>query len=54
MSNYNLVIESTNALPEVIAQEILDKLEEYKNGDFDKMMEFADVDITTTYMGENY
>ena len=39
MSNYNLVIESTNALPEVIAQEILDKLEEYKNGDFDKMME---------------
>ena len=39
MSNYNLVIESTNALPDVIAQEILDKLEEYKNGVFDKMME---------------
>ena len=25
-----------------------------KSENFDKMMEFADVDITTTYMGENY
>lgn len=39
MSNYNLVIESTNALPEEIAQEILDRMAEYQKGDFDKLME---------------
>lgn len=39
MSNYNLVIESTNAAPAEIAAEILDKLEEYKNGEFTKLME---------------
>ena len=39
MSNYNLVIESTSASPDEIAQEILDKLSEYQNGKFDKMME---------------
>lgn len=39
MNNYNLVIESTNALPEEIAQEILDKMEEYQKGSFDKLME---------------
>ena len=39
MSNYNLVIESTNASPAEIAQEILDRMEEYQAGDFEKMME---------------
>ncbi|MDE7478030.1 MAG: cytidylate kinase family protein, partial [Lachnospiraceae bacterium] len=39
MSNYNLVIESTNAAPDEIAQEILDKMAEYQDGSFEKMME---------------
>lgn len=39
MSNYNLVIESTNASPAEIAQEILDKMEEYQAGKFEKLME---------------
>ena len=39
MSNYNLVIESTNAAPEEIVQEILDKMAAYQNGKFDKMIE---------------
>ena len=39
MSNYNLVIESTNASPDEIAQEILDKMAEYHHGSFDKIME---------------
>lgn len=39
MSNYNLVIESTNASPEEIAQEILDQMEAYQNGEFDKLIE---------------
>lgn len=39
MSNYNLVIESTDASPGEIAQEILDKMTEYQNGNFDRMME---------------
>lgn len=39
MSNYNLVIESTNALPKEIAQEILDRMAEYQKGGFDKLME---------------
>lgn len=39
MSNYNLVIESTSAAPAEIAQEILDKMNAFQNGDFDKLME---------------
>lgn len=39
MSNYNLVIESTNAAPMELADEILSKLEEYKNGMFERLME---------------
>lgn len=39
MSNYNLVIESTNASPQEIAQEILDKMEAYQNGIFDMLIE---------------
>lgn len=39
MNNYNLVIESTNALPDEIAQEILDKMSDYQNGSFEKIME---------------
>lgn len=39
MSNYNLVIESTNAAPAEIAAEILEKMEEYKSQSFAKLME---------------
>lgn len=39
MSNYNLVIESTNATPTEIAEEILNKMEEYQKGEFTKLME---------------
>lgn len=39
MNNYNLVIESTNAAPDEIAQEILDRVAEYQNGKFEKLME---------------
>lgn len=39
MSNYNLVIESTDAAPAELAREILERLEEYKNGAFKKLME---------------
>lgn len=39
MNNYNLVIESTNASPDEIAQEILHKMAEYQSGGFEKMME---------------
>jgi cytidylate kinase len=39
MSNYNLVIESTSASPNDIAQEILARLEDYKDNKFEKLME---------------
>lgn len=39
MSNYNLIIESTNALPEEIAQKILDRMAEYQTGAFERLME---------------
>lgn len=39
MNNYNLVIESTNASPNEIAQEILDKMAEYRDGKFERLME---------------
>ncbi len=39
MSNYNLVIESTSAAPAELAEEILKRLEEYKSGSFEKLME---------------
>lgn len=39
MSNYNLVIESTDASPQEIANEILDKMKAYQSGAFDKLME---------------
>jgi len=48
MSNYNLVIESTNASPNEIAQEILDKMTEYQNGSFDRMMELNPSSIQST------
>lgn len=47
MSNYNLVIESTNASPEDIAQEILDKMEEYQQGSFERLMELNPSSIRT-------
>ena len=39
MSNYNLVIESTNAAPAEIADEILSKMEAYQKDEFSKLME---------------
>lgn len=39
MSNYNLVIESTLASPEELADEILLRLEQYGQGAFEKLME---------------
>lgn len=39
MTNYNLVIESTNAAPAELAEEILRRLEEYQAGNFEKLME---------------
>ena len=45
MSNYNLVIDSTYATPAEIAQEILDKMVEYQNGNFEKMMELNPASI---------
>jgi cytidylate kinase len=39
MSNYNLIIESTSASPEDIANEILVRLEDYKDNKFEKLME---------------
>jgi cytidylate kinase len=53
MSNYNLVIESTNALPDEIAQEILDRLADYENNKFEKCMELnpSSIKITDTKEG---
>lgn len=48
MSNYNLVIESTNAAPAEIAEEILTRLEEYQQGRFEKMMELNPSSIHPT------
>lgn len=48
MSNYNLVIESTNASPAEIAQEILDKMAEYQAGRFEKLMEINPSSINGT------
>lgn len=45
MGNYNLVIESTSASPAEIAQEILDKMAAYQNGDFKKLMELNPASI---------
>ncbi len=45
MSNYNLVIDSTNAASAEIAQEILDKMAEYQNGNFEKMIELNPASI---------
>ena len=47
MDNYNLVIESTNASPDEIAQEILDRMADYQNGSFDKIMELNPSSIKT-------
>ncbi len=47
MSNYNLVIESTNAAPDEIAQEILDKMADYQRGSFEKMMELNPSSVKT-------
>lgn len=55
MSNYNLVIESTNAAPAEIAQEILDKMAEYQSGAFEKMMELnpSSINNAQTVEAEN-
>lgn len=48
MSNYNLVIESTNATPTELAQEILTKMAEYQNGVFKSIMELNPSSIHKT------
>lgn len=48
MNNYNLVIESTNASPREIAQEILDQLEAYQAGRFEKLIELNPSSIHRT------
>lgn len=48
MSNYNLVIESTNATPAELAQEILAKMAEYQNGVFESVMELNPSSIHKT------
>lgn len=47
MGNYNLVIESTDASPDELAQEILDRLADYQNGSFDRLMELNPSSIRT-------
>lgn len=46
MSNYNLVIESTSASPDEITQEILDRMAEFQDGKFEKMMELNPSSVT--------
>lgn len=45
MSNYNLVIESTSAMPAELATEVLEKMEEYSKGEFEKKMELNPTSI---------
>lgn len=47
MSNYNLLIESTSASPEEIAQEILAQMARYQDGEFDRLMELNPSSIKT-------
>ncbi|MCM1184701.1 MAG: dephospho-CoA kinase [Roseburia sp.] len=53
MSNYNLVIESTNAVPAELAQEILDKMETYQAGGFEKLMELNPTSIRPAQADED-
>ncbi len=48
MSNYNLVIESTNASPAEIAEEILKLLDGFSKNEFDKIMELNPSSIYPT------
>lgn len=48
MSNYNLVIESTNASPTEIAEEILKLLDGFSKNEFDKIMELNPSSIYPT------
>lgn len=52
MGNYNLVIESTNASPDEIAQEILDKMADYQDGVFEKIMELNPSSIKRTDLAD--
>ncbi len=52
MGNYNLVIESTNASPDEIAQEILDKMTDYQDGVFEKIMELNPSSIKRTGLAD--
>lgn len=62
--NYVIIIDGGYKIKGKTKEEILDEATKEicdrfyslagKSENFDKMMEFADVDITTTYMGENY
>lgn len=48
MSNYNLVIESTGAAPEQVAEEIIKKFQEYQQGKFKSCMELNPSSIFPT------
>lgn len=58
MSNYNLVIESTNAAPVEIAHEILNRMSEYQSNVFESIMELNPSSIhkmeTTTDKEEDF
>lgn len=55
MSNYNLVIESTNAAPAEIAEEILTRLEEYSQKKFTRLLELnpSSIDSAKAENGED-
>lgn len=39
MGNYNLVLDSTDASPQEVASEIMDRMEDYQNGEFHRIVE---------------
>lgn len=53
MSNYNLLIESTSARPEELAQEILDKMAQYQSGEYDRLMELNPSSIKIKTVSED-
>lgn len=53
MSNYNLVIESTNVSPESVAEEIIAKFAAFKEKKFSKCIELNPVSVFPTCKNEN-
>lgn len=52
MGNYDFVIESTSASPAEIAQEILDRMAEYREGKFTRLMELNPSSIKASEVPE--